>query len=138
MLTSWSEVSTPAELSMKSVLTSPPARAYSILAAWVRPRLPPSADHLGAQPRGVDADGVVGPVTGVGVRLGARLDVGADAAVPEQAHRRRQDGRDELIGRERVHGVVQARGPARACGDTGTDLAARGHTPPPGEISSVL
>ena len=43
MLTSWSEVSTPAELSMKSVLTSPPARAYSILAAWVRPRLPPSA-----------------------------------------------------------------------------------------------
>ena len=42
MLTSWSEVSTPAELSMKSVLTSPPASAYSILASWVRPRLPPS------------------------------------------------------------------------------------------------
>ena len=46
MLTSWSEVSTPAELSMKSVLTSPPASAYSILAAWVRPRLPPSATTL--------------------------------------------------------------------------------------------
>ena len=46
MLTSWSEVSTPAELSMKSVLTSPPAIAYSILADWVRPRLPPSATTL--------------------------------------------------------------------------------------------
>ena len=43
MLTSWSEVSTPAELSMKSVSTSPPASANSIRAAWVRPRLPPSA-----------------------------------------------------------------------------------------------
>ena len=42
MLTSWSEVSTPAELSMKSVFTSPPPREYSIRAAWVRPRLPPS------------------------------------------------------------------------------------------------
>ena len=42
MLTSWSEVSTPAELSMKSVHTRPPASAYSILASWVRPRLPPS------------------------------------------------------------------------------------------------
>jgi hypothetical protein len=42
MFTSWSEVSTPAELSMKSVLTSPPWRANSILAAWVSPRLPPS------------------------------------------------------------------------------------------------
>ena len=37
MLTSWSLVSTPAELSMKSVLMRPPARAYSILAAWVQP-----------------------------------------------------------------------------------------------------
>ena len=46
MLTSWSEVSTPAELSMKSVFTRPPASAYSILAAWVRPRLPPSATTL--------------------------------------------------------------------------------------------
>ena len=42
MLTSWSEVSTPAELSMKSVFTRPPPSANSILAAWVRPRLPPS------------------------------------------------------------------------------------------------
>ena len=42
MLTSWSEVSTPAELSMKSVFISPPPSEYSIRAAWVKPRLPPS------------------------------------------------------------------------------------------------
>ena len=46
MLTSWSEVSTPAELSMKSVFTRPPASAYSIRASWVRPRLPPSPTTL--------------------------------------------------------------------------------------------
>ena len=42
MLTSWSEVSTPAELSMASVLTRTPCRAASIRPSWVRPRLPPS------------------------------------------------------------------------------------------------
>ena len=47
MFTSWSEVSTPAELSMKSVLIRPPSpprprRAYSIRPSWVSPRLPPS------------------------------------------------------------------------------------------------
>jgi hypothetical protein len=46
MLTSWSEVSTPAELSMKSVLTSPPPSAYSTLASSVRPRFPPSPTTL--------------------------------------------------------------------------------------------
>ena len=42
MLTSWSEQSTPAELSMASVLIRPPPRAYSTRARWVKPRLPPS------------------------------------------------------------------------------------------------
>ena len=42
MFTSWSEVSTPAELSMKSVLIRPPDRAYSMRPRWVSPRLPPS------------------------------------------------------------------------------------------------
>ena len=46
MLTSWSEQSTPAELSMKSVLTRPPASAYSMRERWVRPRLPPSPTTL--------------------------------------------------------------------------------------------
>ncbi len=42
MFTSWSEVSTPAELSMASVLIRPPARANSTRPRWVKPRLPPS------------------------------------------------------------------------------------------------
>lgn len=42
MFTSWSEVSTPALLSMASVLTRPPFCANSIRPSWVRPRLPPS------------------------------------------------------------------------------------------------
>ncbi len=46
MLTSWSEVSTPAELSMKSVLIRPPLRAYSMRPRWVSPRLPPSPTAL--------------------------------------------------------------------------------------------
>ncbi len=46
MFTSWSEVSTPAELSMKSVLIRPPVAAYSIRPSWVSPRLPPSPTHL--------------------------------------------------------------------------------------------
>ena len=71
MLTSWSEVSTPAELSMASVLIRPPARAYSIRPSWVKPRLPPSPTTLAAQLRAVDPDRVVGLVADVGVRLGA-------------------------------------------------------------------
>src|SRR3546814_8424665 len=46
MLTSWSEVSTPAELSMKSVLISTPLCAASMRPHWVKPRLPPSPPPL--------------------------------------------------------------------------------------------
>ena len=42
MLTSWSEVSTPPELSMASVLSLPPPRANSMRPRWVSPRLAPS------------------------------------------------------------------------------------------------
>ena len=42
MFTSWSEVSTPPELSTASVLSRPPAAQYSSRPFWVRPRLPPS------------------------------------------------------------------------------------------------
>jgi hypothetical protein len=42
MLTSLSEQSTPAELSMKSVLMRPPRRAKSIRPAWVMARFAPS------------------------------------------------------------------------------------------------
>ncbi len=46
MLTSWSEVSTPAELSIASVLAWPPLSANSIRPSWVKPRLPPSPTTL--------------------------------------------------------------------------------------------
>ena len=73
MLTSWSEVSTPAELSMKSVLIRPPAAAaYSIRPSWVQPEVAALADALGAQVAAVDPDRVVGLVAGVGVGLVAR------------------------------------------------------------------
>ncbi len=42
MFTSRSEQSTPAELSMASVLIRPPPSANSIRPGWVKPRLPPS------------------------------------------------------------------------------------------------
>ena len=42
MLTSWSEQSTPAALSMASVLSSTPFNAASTRPRWVSPRLPPS------------------------------------------------------------------------------------------------
>ena len=46
MFTSWSEVSTPAELSMKSVFSRTPACAASMRPSWVMPRLPPSPTTL--------------------------------------------------------------------------------------------
>ena len=96
MLTSWSEVSTPAELSIASVLTWTPASAASIRPSWLAPRLPPSPIDLAPQRVAVDADRVVGPVADLGVGLGRRLDVGADAAVPEQVDRRQQDRLHQL------------------------------------------
>ena len=72
MFTSWSEVSTPAELSMASVLIRPPPRAYSIRPSWVRPRLPPSPTTRQRSCAAVDADRVVGLVADVGVRSRSR------------------------------------------------------------------
>ena len=69
MLTSWSLQSTPAELSIASVLIFPPARANSMRPRWVSPRLPPSPTTLTRSSRAVGADRVVGLVPGVGVGL---------------------------------------------------------------------
>ena len=49
------------------------------------------AHHPAAQVRAIDPDRVVEPVLRLGVGLAARLDVGADAAVPEQVDRRLED-----------------------------------------------
>ena len=79
------------------------------------------ADDLRAQLAAVDADGVVGAVADVGVRLRRRLDVGADAAVPEQVDRRAQD----RPGSARSASAARPRSRARraASGDSGTDFA---------------
>ena len=126
MLTSWSEVSTPAELSMASVLSSPPRCAASIRPRWVRPRLPPSPTTRHAQLAAVDPDRVVRLVADVGVGLGRRLDVGADAAVPEQVDRRRQDGPHQLGRGQRVTPSAMPERRRVPAGVTGTDLAVRG------------
>src|SRR5699024_3976161 len=58
----------------------PPALAESEVAAF--------AHDLAAQVAAVDSQGVVAAVAHIGVSLAGGLDVGADAAVPEQVHRR--------------------------------------------------
>lgn len=56
------------------------------------------ADDLGAQLRGVDADGVIRPVTHLGVGFHRRLDIGADAAEPQKIGWRLQNGGHDLEG----------------------------------------
>ena len=70
-------------------------------ARWVKPRLPPSATTWHRSSRRVDPHAVVRLVADVGVRLGVRLHVGADAAVVEQVDRRPQDRADQLRRRQR-------------------------------------
>src|SRR5699024_3669689 len=57
------------------------------------------AHHLAAQVAAVDANAVVGAVADLRMRLAAGLDVGADAAVPEQVDRRAQQLVDQLVRR---------------------------------------
>ena len=101
MLTSWSELSTPAELSMASVLMRPPASAYSMRPRWVKPRLPPSPTTCSAarpRRRAPRRWPCRRPRRG----SPRRLHVRADAAVPEQVDRRAQDRLDELGRRQRL------------------------------------
>ncbi len=83
MLTSLSEQSTPAELSMKSVLIRPPCVANSIRPGLVDRQVGALADDLGADVLGIDPKRVVGRVADLRVGLVAGLDVGADAAEPD-------------------------------------------------------
>src|SRR5207248_583978 len=62
------------------------------------PEVAALADHPALQVTRVDAHRVVGLVSHVGVRLGGRLDIGADAAVVEQVDGCRQDRLDQLVG----------------------------------------
>ena len=89
MLTSWSEVSTPARVVDGVGVDPDPAQRGLDPAELGQAEVAALADDLAAQRVAVDPDRVVGPVADLGVGLGRRLDVGADAAVPEQVDRRR-------------------------------------------------
>ncbi len=60
------------------------------------------ADDAAAQLRAVDSHRVIGAVADLGVRLLGRLDVGPDAAVPEQVDRQLQDRTHHLDRRGRA------------------------------------
>ena len=61
----------------------------------------PFAHGLAAQLAAVDTNGIVRLVTNRRIGLGRCLDVGADAAIPEQVHRRHQDGMHQFVRRQR-------------------------------------
>ena len=104
MLTSWSEVSTPAELSSASVLSLTPSSAASTRPRWVKPRLAPSPITLARKLGAVDAQRIVGAVAGLEMAFGRRLHVGADAAEIEQVDRRLEDGAHQ-VDRRRAAGA---------------------------------
>ena len=128
MFTSWSEVSTPPELSTASVLSRPPAAQYSSRPFCVKPEVAALAHHPRAQLAAVDAHAVVGAVADLGVLLRLGLDVGADAAVVEQVDARGQDLADHLLARGRLRLDLEQR---RASGESGIALAERSKMPPP-------
>ena len=110
MLTSWSEQSTPAELSIE-VGVDPPALAGERDPAPLREaEIAALADDQAAQLLAVDPHRVVAAIGRLGVALLRGLDVGADAAVPEQLDRRQQDRADQVVRRERL-GVGGERAP---------------------------
>ena len=135
MLTSTSEVLTPAELSMASVLRRTPRRAASMRPALGAAEIGAFADHLGADLRAGDADRIVGAVADLLVGLGRGAHIGADAAEPEQVDRRLQDRAHDLGGRRL--GLRRGRAAPATSGESGIDLAARENTPPPVEISAL-
>ena len=79
-----------------------------------QPEVAPLTDHAAPQLVAVDPHAVVGPVADVGVGLRLRLDVSADAAVPEQIDRRPQDDRHELVRGHRVIGGAERQARLRA------------------------
>ena len=96
MLTSWSEVSTPGGVVDGVGVDPHPAERRLDAAELRQPEVAALADHLDPQLLAVDPDGVVGAVADREVVLGGGLDVGADAAVPEQVDRGEQDRVDQL------------------------------------------
>ncbi len=101
-LTSWSEQSTPAELSIASVLIRPPRPVVLDSPLLREAEVPALGDDAGANLGAVDPDRVVRAVAHVRVRLVGRLDERPDAAVPEEVDGRLQDRCDHLVRRSRL------------------------------------
>ncbi len=87
---------------MKSVLIRPPVwagppglRVFDPSALGAA-EIAAFADHPGAHLAAVGADGIVGAIAHVGVGFVMRLEVGADAAIPQQVDRHAQDGAHHL------------------------------------------
>src|SRR5262245_23233134 len=95
MLTSRSEVFTPAELSMASVLSLTPRSADP--ATLGHAEIGALADHLGADLRAADADRVIAAVADRIVALRGGAHIGTDAAKEEQIDRRFEDRFDHFV-----------------------------------------
>jgi hypothetical protein len=72
-------------------------------AALCHPQVAALGEHLGAQIPAVDAQCVVRTIADVGMRFGACLDIGADAAVVEQIDLCLENGREQF-GRRHAFG----------------------------------
>ena len=134
MFTSWSEVSTPAELSMKSVLSSTPCCAASMRPSWVRPRLPPSPTTLQRRSRPSTRRPLLARSP-----TSACVSLLAFTYVPMPPFHSRSTGafRMALISSLGVMDFTPSAMPsaARTSGVMSMDLALRGWMPPPLEIS---
>ena len=133
MLTSWSEQSTPAELSMASVLMRPPATAYSIRPSCVSPRLPPSPTTRARSSRPSTRTASVS-------RSPTSASVSSEALtnVPMPPFQSRSTGARRIARTSSSGSSASASTPSavRTSGESGTDFSVRAHTPPPGEIAA--
>ncbi len=123
MLTSTSEVLTPAELSMASVLSRMPRSAASMRPRCVMPRLAPSPIDLAVQVGAGDADRVVGAVADRVVGLGRGADIGADAAEEQQIDLGLEDRLHQRLRRDGCRGTPNS---FCASGDSWISFDARG------------
>ena len=115
MLTSTSEVLTPAELSIASVLSRMPRMRRLDAAALRHAEIGALAHHLAAQRAAGDADRIVDAVADLIVGLARGADIGADAAEPQQIGVELEDRGHHLLRRELLAvEPEQARAPRRS------------------------
>ncbi len=126
MFTSWSEVSTPAELSMASVLMRTPAREASTRPSWVNPRLPPSPTTRTRRSAPLMRIASLALSPALALVSDGGLDVGADPSVPEQVDGGTEDGPHQLVAESSLRCPPGGRAPWPLEELTGTDLRLRG------------